>query len=112
MKELVDDPPKFNRRIIRIDELRTLVRQDDLIFRMVSDVSQLAELRRFAADAKLTAADDKGAELARRQLARDVEFVKGMVDGCRAIEEIFQSCLDRFDQTIDSHQRIIEKTQP
>jgi hypothetical protein len=112
MKGLVNDPPKFNRRIIRIDELRTLVRQDDLIFRMVSDVSQLAELRRFAADAKLTAADDKGAELAHRQLARDVEFVKGIIDGCRAIEEIFQSCLDRFDQTIDAHQRIIEKTQP
>ena len=108
MKGLVDDPKQFNRRIVRVDELRTLVRQDDLVFRMVSDVSQLAELRRFTADAKLTASDARGAELARRQLTRDVEFVNGMIEGADALEEILTGCLARFDRTIAQQARIIE----
>jgi len=72
----------------------------------------LAELRRFTADAKLTASDAQGAELARRQLTRDMEFVNGIIEGADALEEILQGCLARFDQTIAQQARISEGSQP
>ena len=56
MGALVENPAEFNRRIVRIDELRVLVQERELIFRMVSDVSQLAEWHKFSADRKLAAA--------------------------------------------------------
>ncbi|MFQ6048056.1 MAG: motility associated factor glycosyltransferase family protein [Phycisphaerae bacterium] len=110
MKELVDQPRQFNRRIVRVDELRSLVRRDDLIFRMVSDVSQLAELRRFAADARLGSVEADGPERARRQLARDIEFVNGIIEGADALEDILTGSLERFDQAIRAHQPSREPT--
>ena len=109
MKGLVHDPPQFNQRIIRVDELRMRVRQEGLIYRLVCDVSQLAELRKFSADLKMSASGDEGPELARRQLSRDMEFVNGFIEGCDALEEILSECLDRFDQTIEAGHRIVEK---
>jgi len=76
MEKLVDQPAEFNRRVVRVDELRTLVQHHAVIFRMVRDVSQLGELQRFAADRRL--AMDGGlardeAHDAKRDVTRDTK---------------------------------------
>jgi len=100
---LVEKPNEFNRLIGKVDELRTRVRQHQTIYEMVSSVSQLAELRRFTADRKIKAQDPSGGDRARRQLARDIEFVEHLLEGCDVLDGILVSAVERFDRAIEEH---------
>lgn len=99
MHEVLDDPPAFNRLIVRVDELRTLVQQHELMFRMVRDVSQLAELQKLAADRQVSfdAPDDQ--KRARHQLRRDAAFIDAMLEGCTRLRRIFTEAIRRFEET-------------
>jgi hypothetical protein len=105
LEGLVHEPPKFNRRIVRVDELRTMVQEHETIFRMVRDVSQLAEFQKFAADRRIAGDDVHGGALARRQLQRDGQFVAALLDGCERLRRILEEGLARFDQEIERSSR-------
>ncbi len=118
---LLDSPARFNRRIVRVDELRTLVQQHGEVFRMVRDVSQLGELQKFAADRRLAielgrlktdGARDVSGERnrsqrakeaaitrlrAERQLQRDCRLVEALLQGCDELGRILDEALARFD---------------
>jgi len=118
---LLDSPTEFNRRIVRVDELRTLVQRQGVVFRMVRDVSQLGELQKFAADRRLAvelgrskadegggrdggadrakrSADAGAAKLrAERQLQRDKRLVESLLEGCDELEKILDEAIARFD---------------
>lgn len=98
--KLVDDPPRFNQLIIRVDELRSRVRDHDLMYRMVTDVSQLAELQKFSADRRLVAQGVTGAERTRRQLQRDERFIGALLEGCDALQRILDLALCRADEEL------------
>lgn len=100
LRKLIDTPKEFNRRIARVDELRTLVQNHSLLFRMVRDVSQLAELQKLAADRKLAVDEVAGRSKARRQLQRDLRFIESLLEGCDRLESIFDEALDRFDNAM------------
>jgi hypothetical protein len=102
LQSLVNDPPRFNRRLVRVDELRTLVQEHDLIFAMVRDVSQLGELQRFSADRGLTADDSAGGRRARRQLDRDIRFLDSLLEGAEQLRGILEESLARFDQALEA----------
>ena len=98
---LVDQPDRFNRRMVRVDELRTVLRGADRAYQIISAASQLAELRRFSADRKIGAADAKGTERARKQLERDIEFVDSVHEGTDGVTEILRTALERFDRAVE-----------
>jgi hypothetical protein len=102
LQPLLDDPPRFNRRLVRVDELRTLVQQHDLLFAMVRDVSQLGELQRFAADRRLAGDSPEGPDRARRQLQRDAGFISALLEGCEKLRRILRDALARFDEAIEA----------
>ncbi|MEK6799138.1 MAG: 6-hydroxymethylpterin diphosphokinase MptE-like protein [Planctomycetota bacterium] len=94
---LIHDPPKFNHTLIRVDELRTRVHHDTRPYRIVNAASQLAEFRRYTADRRINAAaETDGADRARRQIARDVEFITGVRDGAREVKVILSEAADRL----------------
>lgn len=97
---LVETPKEFNRRIAEVDQLRLQVRAQEHTYRMVSSVSQHAELQRFAADRRIGATNLDSKELARRQLDRDIRFVEAMIEGAEALQEILRECRDRFEAAI------------
>lgn len=97
---LLDDPPTFNRRLKEVDRLRAKVRERDRTYRMISAVSQLAELQRYSADRRLELAGVEGKERAKGQLERDIRFVEAVIDGAGALREILEECLARFDAAI------------
>lgn len=101
MKDLVAEPAKFNARVVRVDELRTLVQSRAQVFQMVRDVAQLGELQRIAADHRRTADDNdargQSAARARQQVERDLSFVSSLLDGCGLLDDILSQALDRFD---------------
>ncbi len=100
LKGLTSSPKEFNRRLVRVDELRTLVQQRDVIHQMVRDVSQLAEFQRVAEDRRIALGTEDEVGRARRQLARDAKLIEALIEGCDVLEAILQSALDRFDAEI------------
>lgn len=103
MRELLDKPAEFNRHVVRVDELRTLVQQHELMFRMVRDVSQLAELQKLAADRKVSADAPDDPKRARRQLRRDAAFIDAMLEGCARLRRIFKDAIERFELMSREH---------
>lgn len=77
---LVEKPEEFNRVVARVDELRLAMQRHDELYRLVTDVSAQAELRRYGADRRIGTPDRETAETARRRLERDVEFVDAFLD--------------------------------
>jgi len=97
LESLTDDPQRFNRRLVRVDELRVQVQRHERAYRIINSASQLAELRRFSADRKMDTLEASGPERARRQLKRDLEFVGGMKDGAAGVAEILEETAARLD---------------
>ncbi|HKQ49358.1 MAG TPA: 6-hydroxymethylpterin diphosphokinase MptE-like protein [Phycisphaerae bacterium] len=102
LTDLVGDSSAFNRRIARVDELRTLVQDHETIFAMVRDVSQLGELQRLAADRKLHAPEGGDQARAQRQIQRDIQFIDAMLEGCKELGGILDHSLHRFDAAIEA----------
>jgi len=95
LQDLVEDPPKFNRRLIRVDELRRKVHAATRPYEIVNNATQFAELRRYSADRRLDAEEVEGAERARRQLKRDLDFIGGVAEGAVEVREMLEAALDR-----------------
>jgi len=102
LKGLVERPEKFNKRMVRVDELRTLVQNHETLYRMVRDVSQLAELQKHAADRGLASAEATGKDKARRQIQRDRRFIEAMLDGCDRLDGVLAGGVARFDEVLAS----------
>ncbi|HOA73296.1 MAG TPA: DUF115 domain-containing protein [Phycisphaerae bacterium] len=100
LTELLNNPVEFNRRIAEVDALRVKIKSHERAYRMVSSVSQHAELQRFTADRRLSLADLDGPARARRQLERDIRFVEAVLEGAEALKQILQTCRDRFDAAL------------
>jgi len=94
---LLDAPAKFNRRIADVDALRIRIQGMARTYEMISAVSQQAELQRFRADRQLGLDDVDGIARARRQLERDIRFVKAILEGAKVLDEILAGSLERFD---------------
>lgn len=99
LARLVEKPAEFNRNISRVDELRTLIQKYDRTYRLVIEVSQLAELRRHSADRKLGAVSRETAETARSRLERDREFVESFLDGCKFLEDLLPQVKTRVRES-------------
>ena len=93
---LTHDPDAFNRRLVRVDELRTKVYQESRAYRIVNAFAQLAELRRYSADRQISALDTHEAERAKRQIKRDKEFLTGVRDGAKDLQPILSEALTRL----------------
>ena len=92
---LTHDPARFNRRLVRVDELRSKVQHESRAYVIINAYSQLAELRRYSADRHTSASGAEHAERARRQIARDIEFITGVRDGATELKPILADALKR-----------------
>lgn len=97
LKNLIDRPAEFNRRIRKVDELRLQVRQHDRAYTILTAGSQLAEFRKFSADQRLKQSGAVGAERARLQLERDVQFVTALRADAERMIEIMEHARAQFD---------------
>ncbi len=95
---LTRDPERFNRRLVRVDELRTKVAQDSRAYQIVNAATQLAELRRFSADRRIAATETDEPERAKRQIARDIEFITAVSDGARDVKPILVEARERIQR--------------
>lgn len=95
LSELTGDPTRFNKKIVRVDELRVKVHQDTRAYEMVNAATQIAELRRFRADRMISAASSDDAQRAKRQIQRDSEFIASVRDGAKDVRRMLEDSLVR-----------------
>ncbi len=88
MLELIEDQPSLNAKMVRLDELRTMVRHRQGIYRLVSYVSQMAELYRFRQDRAIEVENAEGKQRQRRQLLRDIGYVSEIAKGCERLLDL------------------------
>lgn len=99
---LTHDPPSFNRRLVRVDELRTRVSEESRAYVIVNAFTQLAELRRYSADRRIHAGQADHADRAKRQIARDIDFISGVREGAVDLKPILQRALQRVARAAES----------
>jgi len=100
LEGLTDQPERFNKKIVRVDELRAQVNQAKRAYRIINTTSQLSELRRFSADRKLSTDRLEGVARAKQQLKRDLEFVGGIREAGETVQTMLGEALERLDQSI------------
>ncbi len=100
LQDLTHDPDRFNRLLVRVDELRAQVNQAQHAYQVINATSQLSQLRRFSADRRMGAARAEGVELAKQQLKRDLEFVISVHDAADDVRSILTEALDRVEKAI------------
>lgn len=101
LKGLTREPERFNRKLVRVDELRTRIAQGGRAFAIINFASQLAEFRRFSADRRLSASQLDDAERATRQLKRDAEFITGVREGALEVKEMLVAARTRIEAAME-----------
>lgn len=74
----IDDQPRVNRLIARIDQLRARMNQLGPCYDLILQISQSAELNRFQQDRRIHADALVGIERQRQQVRRDIENVRSI----------------------------------
>ncbi len=90
IRDHVDDQPRVNRAIARIDLLRARMDVLGATYDLITQFTQQTELQRFQRDRQMMAARASGADLQKLQIGRDVENVRAV---CEAAGE-FQGLMD------------------
>ncbi len=101
MLELIEDQSALNQRMIRLDELRSMVRQRSEIYRVICYVSQMAEMFRLRQDSLIKLDRTEGKERQRQQLRRDIHYVSEINKGCERLITMLKECVERFDLELE-----------
>lgn len=99
LEHLTHDAERFNRKLIRVDELRSKVQRESRGYQIVNFWSQVAELRRYTADRKMKVLEGTSIDRAKRELKRDIEFITGVMDGATEVRSVLEAALERMTRT-------------
>jgi len=111
MQECIDkDTHRFNKLVVEIDSIRSMVGQHNKSLQMVCQVSAMAELRRFIHDrhlgvkkSKKEAGEDqmkREIERAKDQMKRDTEYMESLIKGADELVELLEEALGRVEEKI------------
>ena len=102
MKKHREDETRMNKLFIEIDRIRSKVGNDPQTFEMVCHLNTIGELRRFQHDLSVKSAGKDNHERQRRQLTRDVDYVKNLRIGAERLLEILNEAIIRLEKQIDA----------
>jgi hypothetical protein len=95
VRDRLDDQGFVNRTIAQIDGLRSEMHQLAGTYHMVMQLSQGTELKKFIADRRITAGKLDGAERQRRQVERDIDNVRSVVDAAKSFTGLMDEVIAR-----------------
>jgi hypothetical protein len=98
MLEHQSDRDRMNKLFIDVDRLRAKVGNDPATFEMVCFLNTIGELRRFQADLLVRGAKSDPIERQRRQLMRDLDYVKNLRAGAERLLDILDEALRRLEK--------------
>jgi hypothetical protein len=96
LEGLTEKPREFNHTLVRVDELRTVIKRYEKIYRLVVSVSSSGELRRHSADRQMGKVAQETSGTARQRLKRDRDFVDEFVAGCDFLQKVLPEAQARL----------------
>jgi hypothetical protein len=96
IRDYIDDQARVNRAIGEIDGLRARMNELGPTYDLVTELTQSSQLKRFEADRKLSAAKVDGTERQRRQVARDVENVRGVAEAAAEFQALMTDVIEHI----------------
>jgi hypothetical protein len=97
IRDHLDEQPRVNRAIARIDPLREQMNTFGRTYDLVMYLSQQTEYDRFKTDMAIGGREAKPMELQRRQTQRDLENVRAVIDAARRFESLMGESLALID---------------
>ena len=96
IRDHIDDQARVNRAIGEIDGLRARMNELGPTYDLVTELTQSSQLKRFEADRKISAAKVDGTERQRRQVARDVENVRGVAEAAAEFQTLMNDVIEHI----------------
>jgi hypothetical protein len=93
IRDHIDDQPRVNRAIARIDTLRARMNQLGPCYDLVLQLTQSSELDRFQRDRRISAEAIKGTDRQRRQVQRDVDNVRSVTAAAEAFGQLMDETI-------------------
>jgi hypothetical protein len=93
----LDDQPRVNRAIARIDPLREAMNNLGRSYDLIMYLTQKTELERFKADMAIDGSGATSSDLQRRQAQRDLDNVRSVANAAAAFEATMHASLTAFD---------------
>jgi hypothetical protein len=100
----LEDQPRVNALIARIDSLRTRMDAFGRTYDQVTQFTQQTELRRFEADRKLAALRLSGIERQRHQVARDIANVAAVISAAETFQQLMTDIAEHLSAQAARHQ--------
>jgi hypothetical protein len=98
VRDHLDDSMRVNRAIAQIDLLRTEMFAVNHCYELAVQLSQKTELARFQRDFAIDSSRASGAERQRRQVERDIENVKAVIEAAGDLERLVRETLEQLKQ--------------
>jgi hypothetical protein len=96
IRDHLDDQRRVNKAIARVDVLRSQMDTFGRCYDLITQLTQFTELQRFERDRKLAASKASGADRQRRQVERDIDNVKSVIDASRQFQSLLADVIDRL----------------
>ncbi|MFT3788215.1 MAG: DUF115 domain-containing protein [Tepidisphaeraceae bacterium] len=97
VRDYVEDQARVNRAIAKIDPIRARMNELGKTYELAMSLSQKSEFDRFQADVRIGASKLDGAELQRRQAARDVDNVKSVIRAAEDLASLVNDAIARIE---------------
>jgi hypothetical protein len=95
VRDYVDDQARVNRAISSLDALRARMNELGATYDLITQLTQSSELKRFQADRRIGAEKDLGGnERQRRQVARDIENVRAVLDASSDFQQLMRDTVE------------------
>jgi hypothetical protein len=105
IRDHVDDQPRVNRAISKIDLLRKNMNELHAAYHLITQLTQNTELKRFHADRKISAEKVEGTEKQRRQVQRDIDNVQSVIDAAIEFQKLMRGAIDQIDARLQQTDR-------
>jgi hypothetical protein len=103
VRDHLDDQPRVNRAIAKIDVLRAQIAQLGMCYGLIMQLTQDSELDRFRADSKISSSKLEGAERQRQQVQRDIANVRSVIDAAQRFQQLMDETIARVEQFRATH---------
>lgn len=104
VRDNLNDQKRVNIAIARLDVLRARISELGNCYGLVMQLMQKSELQRFKADRRIAAAKVDGTEKQTRQVERDIDNVRNVIDTAVEFQNLMDKSIERVDEFYQARQ--------
>jgi hypothetical protein len=108
IRDHLEDQPRVNRAIARIDQIRAEMDKLGRTYDLVTQLTQRTELKRFERDRRVAASKATGLDRQRLQVERDIDNVQAVIDAAAQFEKLMSQTIGKLEESLKSEKGKVE----